>query len=68
MVGVINSILAGVFAGLLSRFTFSLPMYAALGLGITVFGVSVVAHRRFQSKKFEELGSMLEVLFPSDSK
>jgi hypothetical protein len=68
MVGVINSILAGVFAGLLSRFTFSLPMYAALGLGITVFGVSIVAHRRFQSKKFEELESTLEVLFPSDSK
>lgn len=68
MVGVINSILAGVFAGLLSRFTFSLPIYVALGLGIAVFGVSVGVHRRFQIKKFEELVSILETLFPSDSK
>jgi hypothetical protein len=47
-VAVINSVLAGVFAGVLSEFASSLPIIAAAGLGIAIFAVSVVAHRRYQ--------------------
>ncbi|MBC7932240.1 MAG: hypothetical protein H7Z38_16915 [Rubrivivax sp.] len=68
MVAVINSVLAGVFAGMLSRFAFSLSIYAGAGLGITVFAVSVVVHHRHQVNKFADVGSRMKTLFPSDSK
>lgn len=68
MVAVINSVLAGVFAGLLSRFAFSLPLYAGAGLGIAVFLVSVVVHHRYQLNKFAQVGSRMKMLFPGESK
>jgi hypothetical protein len=68
MVGVINSILAGVFVGMLSRFVFTLPIYADAGLGISVFIISVIVHHRYQSKKFSEVGNRMKTLFPKDSK
>jgi hypothetical protein len=67
MVEVINSVLAGVFAGMLSRFAFSLPIYVGAGLGIAVFVISVAAHR-YQLNKFAEVGRRMETLFPSNSK
>jgi hypothetical protein len=66
MVAVINSVLAGVFAGLLSKFASSLSIYAVAGLGIAVFVVSVIAHRRHQLNKYAQVESRLETLFPSD--
>lgn len=66
-VAVINSVLAGVFAGLLCRFVPSLPLYVRVGLGIAVFAVSVVAHRRHQGRRYEETERKLDTLFPSDS-
>ena len=68
MVSVLNSILVGVFVGMLSRFASSLPVYACAGLGITIFAVSVFAHRRYQLSKYEEFESRLQTLFPSDSR
>lgn len=64
MVGVINSVIAGVFAGMLSRFAWSIPSYPDAGLGIAVFVVSVVAHSRHQSIKSMALVNKLEPLFP----
>lgn len=66
MVAVINSILVGVFAGLISRFVFSLHIYACAGLGIAVFAVSIFVHHRHQLSKFAEVGNRLEMLFPTD--
>jgi hypothetical protein len=68
MVMTINSVLAGVFAGMLSRFAFSLPIYATTGFGIAVFVINVVVHHRYQLNKFTKVGSRLKALFPSDSK
>jgi hypothetical protein len=66
MVAVINSVLAGVFAGMLFRFAFSLPIYTAAGSGLAVFAVSVVVLQRYQLNKFALVESRLQMLFPSD--
>lgn len=68
MVAVINSILAGVFAGIIFRFAFSLPVYVVIGIGITVFALSVFAHHRHQLSKFADVGNRLKTLFPSSSR
>lgn len=68
MVAVINSILIGVFAGLFSRFAFSLHIYTGIGVGVAVFAVSVFAHHRHQLRRFTDVGDRLEMLFPSKSK
>ena len=68
MVGVINSVLVGVFAGIVSRFGAALHIYAAIGTGIAVFATSVFLHHKHQLKKFAEVGDKMKILFPRDSK
>ncbi|WP_461056349.1 hypothetical protein, partial [Spirosoma arcticum] len=65
MIGVLNSILVGVFTGLLASFAVASSDYVNIGLGIVLFGLSVEAHRRYQAKKFKEMESKLDPLFPS---
>lgn len=67
MVAVVNSVLAGVFAGMLVRFATSLNVYVAAGLGVAVFVAGVVTHHRYQVKKYIEFEGRLKTLFPSDS-
>lgn len=67
-VAVINSVLAGVFAGMFSKFATPLSLYASAGLGIVVFAVSVAMHRRYQTNKYVEFEKQLAIRFPSDSK
>lgn len=66
MVGVINSILVGVFAGIILQFGTSLHVYAAIGIGIAVFAVSVFLHHKQQIRKFTDVGNRLKLLFPSN--
>ena len=66
MVAVVNSVLAGVFAGMLMRFTTSLSVYYAAGIGLAVFAASVVAHHRYQLKRYIQFEGRLKTLFPSD--
>ena len=68
MIAVINSILIGVFAGLICRFAFSLHIYVCAGLGIVVFTISLFAHHRHQLSRFAEVGNRLKMLFPGDAK
>lgn len=68
MVGVINSILVGVFAGIIARRGTALHIYAAIGTGIIVFAASVFLHHKHQLKRFAEVGDKMKMLFPSDSK
>jgi fatty-acid desaturase len=68
MVAVINSILAGVFAGMLAAFAAALPLYAAAGIGAAVLATSVIAHRRYQINKYAEFEIRLETLFPAGAK
>lgn len=67
MVAVINSVLAGVFAGMLASFAASLPMFLSAGGGVSVFVLSVVAHRRYQLQKYTVFEARLETIFPSDA-
>jgi hypothetical protein len=64
MVGVINSIIAGVFGGMLSWFALALLNYVSVGIGILVFVTSVAAHHRYQTSKFDDVEKRLKTLFP----
>ena len=67
MIAVINSVLGGVFAGLLGRFLFSLPVYADFGLGVLFFVAGVLVQRHYIVRKFVDLEGRLKTLFPGDS-
>jgi len=67
MVGVINSILVGVFAGIVARSGIALYIYTAIATGIAVFAASVFLHHKLQLKRFTEVGDRLTMLFPKDS-
>jgi len=67
MVAVINGVLGGVFAGLLSRLLFSLPIYADFGLGVLFFMAGILVQRRHIVREFVELEGRLNTLFPGDS-
>jgi hypothetical protein len=68
MIGVINSILAGVFAGIVLQFGAALHIYAAIGLGAAVFGTSVFLHYKHQIRRFTQVGERVKMLFPKESK
>jgi hypothetical protein len=68
MVGVINSILAGVFAGIVARRGVSLHICAAIAAGIAVFAASVFLHHKLQLRRFTEVGDRIKIVFPVDSK
>lgn len=65
MVEVINSVIAGVLAGMIiSRLVgWSLPICAGLGIG--VFLASLLAQQWYQSKYWERVERRLDVRFPS---
>ncbi|MBC8084848.1 MAG: hypothetical protein H7Z21_16745 [Hymenobacter sp.] len=65
MIGVLNSMLAGVFTGLLTHFAGAASPYAGLGAGLVVFGLNAEAHRRYQSSQFREMNRRLVPRFPS---
>jgi len=67
MVGVINSILGGVFAGIVARFGASLHIYIAAGTGIAVFAASVFLHHKLQIRRFTEVGDRIKMLFPTNT-
>lgn len=66
-ISVINSVLAGVFAGLLSRYASPWPLPVCAGLGLAVFAASVYAHHRYQMNKYAEFEGRLKTLFPGDA-
>jgi len=68
MIGVINSVLFGVFAGLLAQFIFALHIYIALGIGSAVFAASVFLHHKHQISRFTDVGERIKILFPESSK
>ena len=65
MVGVINSILVGVFAGLASKFASGLLLVVCAALGVVFFILSVFIHYRRQIAKFRWVGDRLKILFPN---
>ncbi len=67
MVSVINSVLAGVFAGMVAEFTTPLPIYGVIAVGLGVVALTVAAQHRYQLSKYAEIDKGLETLFPSDA-
>lgn len=67
MIGVINSILVGVFAGIAARYAAPLHIYTFVGVGMGVFALSVFLHYKHQIRRFTEVGEKIKILFPGDS-
>jgi hypothetical protein len=67
MVGVINSVLAGVFAGMVARFAVPLSIYMCAGVGIALVVASVIGHHFYQLRKFADVGSRMKILFPNQT-
>lgn len=66
MVSVINSVLAGVFFGLILGFTTSLPHYACAGFGVVIFASVAYIHHRYQMNRYAEFEGGMKTLFPSN--
>ena len=66
LVGVINSILAAVFAGLVTTTFLNVTMVLAVVMGVIVFVVSELLHFRYQNTAYEASEKSLKVLFPSE--
>ena len=65
MVAVVNSILIGVFAGLVVGLLFGPPLAVSAVVGIVTFLVSVFVHQRYQAARWMSTDRQLGVLFPS---
>ena len=65
LVGVINSILAAVFAGLLAATLFNVSLVPATLIGMIAFVVSEFLHFRYQNETYKLDEKNLTVLFPS---
>jgi hypothetical protein len=65
LVGVINSILAAVFAGLLAATLFNVSLVPAILMGMIVFAVSEFLHFRYQNTTYQLVEQNMVVLFPS---
>lgn len=63
MIAVINSVLIGVFVGILARHTFGYDMTVAVVSGIVAFLLFMTVHMAYQQRKWSR--SNTEVLFPS---
>lgn len=68
MVGVINSILIGVFLGLTARFGLPLGLYSCAGIGAVCFVISVFVHYRRQISQFTRVGNRVKMIFPGKTK
>jgi hypothetical protein len=67
MIAVIDSLLAGAFAGLLIYQLFASPLLLCLSVAIVIFLVVLVAHQRYQWLSWRRADGHLKVLFPSDA-
>jgi len=65
MVGVINSVIAGVFAGLLASLPLDRSLAAGVGVGMVVFVLSAAIHHRLQRMAWDRMGR-LAALFPRE--
>ena len=67
IIAVINSILAGVFLGLLVSQLFALSLLLCFILGGGLFLVILVAQLRYQYTQWRDTIGQLKVLFPKDA-
>lgn len=67
IIAVINSVIAGVFVGLLLNVFFALPLLVCTSAGVVTFLVSVVTLQRYHWKRFKQT-EQIPVLFPSEER
>ena len=67
ILAVINSVIAGVFAGLLLSAFFALPLLVCTSAGVVTFLLSVVILQRYHWKRFKQT-EQIPVLFPSEER
>ncbi len=65
MVAVIDSVLAGIFAGMLIFVVLGLTTLWATALGVLVFGIGATLLVRHQGRRLVAVEGQLPVLFPS---
>src|SRR5215207_3495327 len=65
-IAIVNSVIAGSFAGLLVRVVGVESLALSMGVGIAVFVVSVWLHRRHQIARWHQIEQRLPPLFPSE--
>jgi hypothetical protein len=66
LVGVLNSILAAVFAGLVAASFLKVALPVAVIIGLVVFVASVALHFRYQSRTFDAVDATLKIHFRSE--
>jgi hypothetical protein len=65
MIAAINSVLVGVFVGLLLSALFSFPLLVCTSAGVVTFLVSFGIHQRYQWGQWRRLEQNLAALYPS---
>lgn len=65
-IGMVNSVIVGSFAGLVVRAVGVEVLALSVGMGIAVFFVSVMLHRRHQIARWRQIEQRLPTLFPSE--
>jgi hypothetical protein len=65
MIAAINSVLVGVFVGLLLSALFTFPLLVCTSAGVVTFLVSLGLHQRYQWGQWSRLEQNLAALFPS---
>jgi hypothetical protein len=68
MLAAINSVLLGVFVGLLLSALFTFPLLVCTSAGVVTFLVSLGIHQRYQWGQWRHLEQNLAALFPSQEK
>jgi hypothetical protein len=67
LVGVINGVLAAVFAGLLIFVLFNAALVVCVIAGVMIFAASIVWYMWYQHHHWEGVEANLKILFPSES-
>lgn len=62
---VVNSILIGVWSGLLARHIFAAPLVVCAGGGAGLFVVSLAAHNIYQTKRWKQFEENTPTMFPT---
>lgn len=67
MIAVINSVLVGVFVGLLSAYIFTLSLVISVSVGVVAFVLSVGIQQRHHWRRFKGTEQAIPALFPGDA-
>jgi hypothetical protein len=65
MIAVVNSVILGVFSGLLAAEAFGLSLYWCMAVGVAVLLLSYIGHQHYQSRAWRGTENRLPVMFPS---